>query len=259
MTPPPPPPGWFPDPLGRHEHRYFNGTTWTADVADGGQRFVDPLGIAPGSAPGGAVAGRPAPAGQPFHYPAPPARNGIATAAMVCGLIALVTAWVPLLFVVGLVLAVLALVFGVKGLRRSRSTGTGRGFAITGLATGTAGIALAVVGLVLTVIVVRAVDDFIEPGPVVAGATACTVTDGDALVEGELTNRSRRERDYTVFVDVGDAPVEVVPLDDVAPGETVTWRVVARVGGGFECDPERDVDVTVQGPFPFGIEIDPVG
>lgn len=36
-------PGWHPDPTGRHESRYWNGTAWTDHVADGGVTFSDPL------------------------------------------------------------------------------------------------------------------------------------------------------------------------------------------------------------------------
>ncbi len=39
------PQGWYPDPLGRYDHRWFNGTSWTADVSTDGARHVDPLGI----------------------------------------------------------------------------------------------------------------------------------------------------------------------------------------------------------------------
>jgi hypothetical protein len=47
-------PGWYADPLGRFELRYFNGDEWTADVSNDGGRFVDPLGIAiaPSDGPG---------------------------------------------------------------------------------------------------------------------------------------------------------------------------------------------------------------
>jgi hypothetical protein len=44
------PPGWNPDPTGRHEYRYWDGTAWTDDVADGGVAATDPVGDA---APGG--------------------------------------------------------------------------------------------------------------------------------------------------------------------------------------------------------------
>jgi Protein of unknown function (DUF2510) len=42
--------GWEPDPTGRHDHRYFDGTAWTDDVADAGQASLDPLAEAVASA-----------------------------------------------------------------------------------------------------------------------------------------------------------------------------------------------------------------
>ena len=38
-----PAPDWYPDPCGRHESRYWDGSTWTDNVADGGQASVDPV------------------------------------------------------------------------------------------------------------------------------------------------------------------------------------------------------------------------
>ena len=38
------PPNWYPDPWGRHEHRYFDGTAWTDHVASHGRQAVDPPG-----------------------------------------------------------------------------------------------------------------------------------------------------------------------------------------------------------------------
>jgi len=40
-------PGWLPDPTGRHEHRFWDGTRWTDDVADRGVASVDPLNAPP--------------------------------------------------------------------------------------------------------------------------------------------------------------------------------------------------------------------
>ena len=37
-------PGWHPDPSGRHEHRFWDGSGWTNSVADGGRVAADPLG-----------------------------------------------------------------------------------------------------------------------------------------------------------------------------------------------------------------------
>src|SRR5919202_1517493 len=41
------PAGWHPDPVGRHEHRYWDGSQWTDHVADQGQMSTDPLQAAP--------------------------------------------------------------------------------------------------------------------------------------------------------------------------------------------------------------------
>jgi hypothetical protein len=42
-TPPMVPAGWYADPAGRHEYRYWDGTYWTAGVADRGITANDPL------------------------------------------------------------------------------------------------------------------------------------------------------------------------------------------------------------------------
>ena len=40
--------GWHPDPLGRHEHRYWDGSQWTEHVSSHGKQSVDPpVGHAP--------------------------------------------------------------------------------------------------------------------------------------------------------------------------------------------------------------------
>jgi uncharacterized protein YxjI len=46
------PPNWYPDPSGRHQLRYFDGTQWTEHVSSNGNQAVDPL--RPGPAPVGA-------------------------------------------------------------------------------------------------------------------------------------------------------------------------------------------------------------
>lgn len=51
IKPPQPEPqqagGWWPDPYGRHEHRYYDGKTWTAYVADKGETTIDPTATSP--------------------------------------------------------------------------------------------------------------------------------------------------------------------------------------------------------------------
>jgi uncharacterized protein YxjI len=43
------PANWYPDPAGRHELRYYDGSQWTDHVSSGGRQGVDPL--APAAAP----------------------------------------------------------------------------------------------------------------------------------------------------------------------------------------------------------------
>jgi hypothetical protein len=36
------PAAWYPDPSGRYELRYWNGSAWTEHVSRSGQQFTDP-------------------------------------------------------------------------------------------------------------------------------------------------------------------------------------------------------------------------
>jgi hypothetical protein len=236
------PSGWFPDPHGRHEYRWFNGHAWTADVADDGRRMVDPHGAAPLPR-----AGRPG------------AGNGIAIAALTCGLIALLFAWMPLFVVIGIVLGVLGLVFGIRGRARARRVGTGRGMALTGIVTGSAALALSIVGIVFTVSFLRKFVDFMEPGPHEAHVVSCVVGPGAIDIRAEVTNSSEELRSYTVYGVVRQprgVPDLVATLDDLAPGATgqVAMHHTARSSDSSECD----VRLVVHGPTPYGLDIDRV-
>src|SRR5688572_22512252 len=37
------PAGWLPDPSGKHDHRYWDGTQWTDNVSDAGVASTDPF------------------------------------------------------------------------------------------------------------------------------------------------------------------------------------------------------------------------
>lgn len=45
------PPNWYPDPMGRHEYRWFDGTQWTDQVSSHGRSSVDPVDQAPPHVP----------------------------------------------------------------------------------------------------------------------------------------------------------------------------------------------------------------
>lgn len=43
-------PNWYPDPVGKHEYRWFDGTQWTENVSSHGKQSVDPI-VGPGHVP----------------------------------------------------------------------------------------------------------------------------------------------------------------------------------------------------------------
>jgi Protein of unknown function (DUF2510) len=47
-TPLTPAAGWYPDPSGRHQHRWWSGSEWSDQVVDDGFGRADPLGLFPG-------------------------------------------------------------------------------------------------------------------------------------------------------------------------------------------------------------------
>jgi hypothetical protein len=242
-------PGWYPDPWRRHELRWHNGRDWTADIADRGHRGVD--------------AGQPVPAVAPPPLGPPqvatrPARNGAAVAALVLGIFAIMVGFVPLLFWMGGIAAVLAIVFGVVGLRRSRRGGeAGRsGFAVAGLVLGPLGLVATVVGGYVTVLVVRTVQDIVDVGAYRISQESCAVGDGRAVLHGTITNDSDDTRDYTVFVEFrregtdNALGFDTVGVDDVAPGDTAEFTASSLVGAArVTC-----VVTEVIGPLPFDLD-----
>lgn len=234
-------PGWHPDPSGRYEFRYFNGTTWTGDVSTGGTRFIDLY----------------HPASEPSATPR--GRNGLAIAAMVCGIVACVIGWLPFVAFGGIVLAVLALCFGVIALRRARLGGRGRGMAIAGIATGAGGVALSVVGIVLSVLFLRWYDDYQNPEPADASITSCAATGDRVVAEGTITNVGDERQSYTVLVRLAADTFlggrrERVDVPGLDPGESAEFTAFVVVERGATPEaPTCDV-LRIDGPLPMGVD-----
>ena len=87
-----------------------------------------------------------------------PRSNGLAIAALVCGIIALLLCWIPVVNFLSIVLGIVALITGGLGLRNAAQRG-GKGLAIGGLVTG--GLAL-LASIVVLVVVGTAVSDFMN-------------------------------------------------------------------------------------------------
>ncbi len=244
-------PGWYADPLRRFELRYYNGDAWTADVSDSGQRFVDPLGIdvgsdawtsSPNSSAGASTSNV----------------NGMATASMVFGIIAVAIAWIPFVVVVGAVAAVLALVLGAIAMRRSAPADAGRSRAVVGVVTGASGLVAAALGVVLSVLVLDVYERYTDPPPHEVRITSCEIVGSRAIASGRLDNLGAESSDFSVvvgFVRPGtDNPHRTtrVMLDDVRPGTPAPFDAERQV----ELDEVDCVVVEVTGPLPFGLALD---
>lgn len=121
--------GWYPDPLGRYDHRYWDGTRWTDHAARAGQTVTDPVDV-PGwgdrpSRTGTAVEGT----------------EGLAVVSLVLSIV-----W---LFGIG---SIAGIATGVIARRRIRESGGAR----TGGELALAGIIVGILTLLLTVLVALA-------------------------------------------------------------------------------------------------------
>jgi Protein of unknown function (DUF2510) len=231
--------GWHRDPMGRFEYRYFNGVQWTSDVSINGQRYVD--------APMSSIA--------PVS-PTPRPRRGQAIASFIIGMSAVALGWVPFVFVLAALAAVVALVFGILGLNVSRhNDGYGRGFAIAGIVLAPIALVVCVGGFFFTRAVVDAVHDFVEPGPhELFVEQPCTLENGQATATGTIRNLDDHERDYRIFLDFFDEDDDLtgstVAVRDVAPGETKAWTSSVQLdGSSVECKVSE-----VFGPVPFDLD-----
>lgn len=182
----------------------------------------------------------------------------MATAALVCGLIGVVLAWIPFVVVAGFVLAVLAIAFGVQGLRRANAGEPGRGKSIAGLVLGAVGVGLSVIGVLLSVVVFREVRAFMDPVAHSVEVTDCRVGDGVARASGTITNFSDDRAEFSLFVTVaaGDRVVEADTGRQVGPvagGSTAEWQVTTLVDAPTGA---CTASVDVFGPMPFGVEMD---
>lgn len=249
-------PGWHPDPTGRFEYRYHNGSSWTADVAAGGHRYVDSSTGTSSLTPPSITSPSITPGSTPPVSST--AGNGLATAALTCGIVSLALGWIPVVFAVGAVLALLGVVFGVVGLRRSAHVGRGRGMAIGGIATGIVGVLVAVGGLVFTIAIYRAIERYENPVAHEVVIEQCTVVDGQAVAVGWLRNDSDSTADFSVLVEFTRESSGLriassrVRLDDVAPATRSPIETARRVA---ISDDDGDIacDASASGPLPFGV------
>jgi hypothetical protein len=263
--------GWYADPLGIHEKRFFNGHVWTDRVTDREVERRDPLGnaappppytptvsgIAPQYAAGPQYGVAPQYGTHPQYVVAQQyvvvnpqhIGNGFAVAALVLGIIGVLFAGGWLSYVFGLICGLLALVFGLLG-RRNVTT---RGASLGGLAT--AGIVLGCVALALGFYTmwrwhrvastlrsfatqVAAVDA--DPTSNQVRVTSCyrdSATQAPAAA-GTLVNTSGEKQAFrvTIAFRIAAAPTTVYgsgTTDEVSPGDSASWTA-RDLAGSFQ-------------------------
>lgn len=87
----------------------------------------------------------------------PQLKNGLGTAALVCGIVGVVFALIPILFFISFPLGILGVVFGAVGMSRvRRKVANNRGMAVAGFILGIIAFVLAIIGAVA---IGSAVDD----------------------------------------------------------------------------------------------------
>lgn len=250
-------PGWYPDPTRRYEFRYHNGQRWTADVSVHGQRFVE--NEAASQPPPGQQFSRAQqypqqlPQSQwqqgqwqqdqwqqpglppfqqqyqqqyqqPFHHGvvAPRPGRGFAITAFVLGLAAVLTAWLPFVFVLAALAAIVALVFGIIALvRRS----PGKPFAVWGVTLAALSLPLCAVGWHLSG---ELIDEFTDPGSYDVAITACAYRNVRATARGTIHNLDEVYRDYTITVEFtvdGARHEDFTTIRRVAGGSTDVFEV----------------------------------
>ena len=252
--------GWHPDPTGRHELRYFNGSAWTGDVADAGARGIDLLG-ATGSTPGSPA---PAAGGWPATGMIAPTAgrrsNGLGVAGMVLGIVGVAAGITVVVFYAGTICGVLALVFGLVARRRLLRAGDRvDGPTRAALILGPVALVLSVVGgIVFFTLVVDLIDELERVAPADSfelDDPSCSTDAGQARYAATLTNTSGSTDRFTVrveFVDAATADVDArgsAVLDAVGAGDAVPVVVTALVDvDEVDCR----IDEVLIGRLPFG-------
>lgn len=263
---PQPPTGWFPDPVRRYEYRYYNGISWTADVSTNGHRAVDPMGAPTWDASWVTAA----PGATGFAKPRPPGR-GMGIASFVIGLVSLLASWLPFVFVVAGIGALVGLVLGVKAYRTTRRAGaeqsSGSAYALTGAILSAVALPMCAVGVLLTGSMVRTLNTYLDPGRHEVTIDQCDIEASSIEsnpnisvvlprrvdLTGTIRNLETTRRSYTIFVAyrAGSTTLDTdtIVVKDVAPAGSAAFEGTSFVttAGAVSC-----VVTDVLGPTPFG-------
>lgn len=148
---------------------------------------------------------------QPF---APKRSNGLAVAALVLGILALLGSWIPVLNVISILMAVIGAALAIAGLVRASKVGSGKGMAITALILNVLAVAFSVL---INSLVIGAVDEVVEES---TRTTVETPASGQGKAEGD-----------EVDAELGTSRSNPAPLGSGVKGDdwTVTVNSVTTI------------------------------
>jgi hypothetical protein len=194
----------------------------------------------------------------PWHGQ-PPKGSGLAIAAMVLGIIALLLSWLPIINNLAAVLALVGLGLGIPALLRARrGTHGGKGLAITGLVTSVVALVLVVVTQMFFVKVIdeveRSLDEELSSAPSVGvDAPEPAVEDtADTAEDVVPLGIPAQVDDYEVTVDAveldGNATVASGnQFNDPPTGQYVVTQVTVTYTGSEEGTPGWDLTTVFHG------------
>jgi hypothetical protein len=150
----------------------------------------------------------------PYAYAAPPQAptpsGGMAVTALVLGIIAVVSGWIPGW---GIFIGLIAVIFGVIALAKKQS----KGMAIAGIVTGALGALTSVIVLIFTVVLVNTADDYYQDFGDYGNETTLGAEPVDSTIAIGDQAFGRTTWDDTVwwFVVVLDNTGEALPATDI--------------------------------------------
>lgn len=77
--------------------------------------------------------------------------NNMALAALICGILGIIGSWIPVVCYFTFILAILGIVFGIKGKKKAMETNEGKGLATAGLVLGIVGTVFGVAGILCAI------------------------------------------------------------------------------------------------------------
>lgn len=100
------------------------------------------------------------PAGYPYAAPVMKKAPGLALAAMIVGIVGVLTGF----FVFGALLGIAAIILGALSLKKTKEAGAGKGFALTGIITGAVSVLISICALFVIISVAQTAQKCLEVG-----------------------------------------------------------------------------------------------